>query len=81
MDQPKNSLLDALETEVSTDPNPPKAEDNSELALGRFSRRAFLAQLGVASVAATTAPLAHAAAVDTAETEAPAAFRARFRSL
>jgi len=30
---------------------------------GRFSRRSFLTQLGAASLAATTAPLAHAAAV------------------
>jgi xanthine dehydrogenase YagT iron-sulfur-binding subunit len=38
--------------------------DGSEVqpVFGRFSRRSFLTQLGAASLAATTAPLAHAAA-------------------
>jgi xanthine dehydrogenase YagT iron-sulfur-binding subunit len=76
MDQPKNALLDAAHNEeaaeTGTKLDPPATERDREPPLGGFSRRAFLTQLGVASVAATTAPLAHAAAVDTAETEAPA---------
>jgi xanthine dehydrogenase YagT iron-sulfur-binding subunit len=42
---------------------------NEQPLFGRFSRRSFLTQLGAASLAATTAPLAHAAAV----AEAPVA--------
>lgn len=38
------------------------SDQSSERPLfGRFSRRSFLSQLGAASIAATTAPLAHAA--------------------
>jgi len=75
MDHAKNPVLDAQpqdpdnSSKKSSDPQP-GGEQAHEPALGRFSRRAFLAQLGVASVAATTAPLAHATAVE--ETEAPA---------
>ena len=74
MDQPKNLLLDAAhDEEGATDPDRTTSEHEREPVLGRFSRRAFLTQLGVASVAATTAPLAHAAAIDAPESEAPAA--------
>jgi xanthine dehydrogenase YagT iron-sulfur-binding subunit len=46
--------------------------DGSEAqpVFGRFSRRSFLSQLGAASVAATTAPFAHAAATAQAPAEA-----------
>jgi xanthine dehydrogenase YagT iron-sulfur-binding subunit len=44
-------------------------QPDREPVLGRFSRRSFLAQLGAASVAATAAPLAHAAQTATAENE------------
>src|SRR5580700_2251885 len=37
-------------------------EPNTQPLFGRFSRRSFLSQLGAASIAATTAPLAHATA-------------------
>jgi xanthine dehydrogenase YagT iron-sulfur-binding subunit len=77
MDEPKNSLLDTQEA----DQNKPVREKNRgekdrgekdrEPALGRFSRRSFLAQLGAAGVAATASPLAHAVETDTQE-EAPA---------
>jgi len=53
MDQPKRSVADEVEEKPT--------KDEGEPALGRFSRRAFLGQLGAASLAATTAPLAHAA--------------------
>jgi xanthine dehydrogenase YagT iron-sulfur-binding subunit len=43
-----------------------KSEENAP-APGRFSRRAFLGQLGAASVAATTAPLARAGQSETTE--------------
>jgi xanthine dehydrogenase YagT iron-sulfur-binding subunit len=50
-------------------PSEDKPKEESEPVLGRFSRRSFLAQLGAASVAATAAPLAHAAQADSAEKE------------
>ncbi|WP_446743099.1 (2Fe-2S)-binding protein [Silvibacterium acidisoli] len=58
-------------------PDPSKKEDTEQAekpVFGRFSRRSFLSQLGAAGVAATTAPLAHAAtpAVDPAQSENPA---------
>jgi len=43
---------------------------NTQPLFGRFSRRSFLTQLGAASLAATTAPLAHAAVVTQAPAEA-----------
>ncbi|HEY6445407.1 MAG TPA: (2Fe-2S)-binding protein [Acidobacteriaceae bacterium] len=42
-------------------------DDESGPAAGRFSRRAFLGQLGAAGITVTAAPLAHAAAVEQAE--------------
>jgi len=39
------------------------AASNEPLLFGRFSRRSFLTQLGAAGIAATTAPLSHAATV------------------
>jgi xanthine dehydrogenase YagT iron-sulfur-binding subunit len=47
-------------------------EQKREPAFGRFSRRSFLAQLGAAGAAATTAPLAHAVATETSEKTAAA---------
>jgi xanthine dehydrogenase YagT iron-sulfur-binding subunit len=47
----------------------------SHSLFGRFSRRSFLTQIGAASIAATTAPLAHATALEApaqAATEKPA---------
>jgi xanthine dehydrogenase YagT iron-sulfur-binding subunit len=38
---------------------------NTQPLFGKFSRRSFLTQLGAASLAATTAPLAHAATTQT----------------
>jgi xanthine dehydrogenase YagT iron-sulfur-binding subunit len=43
---------------------------NTQPLFGRFSRRSFLTQLGAASLAATTAPLAHAAGATQAPAEA-----------
>jgi xanthine dehydrogenase YagT iron-sulfur-binding subunit len=68
MDQPKNPLLDAQES----DQNDPTKQKDHEPAFGRFSRRSFLAQLGAASVAATASPLGHAVDTATAQEEAPA---------
>jgi xanthine dehydrogenase YagT iron-sulfur-binding subunit len=45
----------------------PAEKSEREPLTGRFSRRSFLAQLGAASVAASTAPLAHASQTETAE--------------
>jgi xanthine dehydrogenase YagT iron-sulfur-binding subunit len=59
MDQPKNPLLAGQQDDANQ--NKPTEEKDREPALGKFSRRSFLAQLGAASVAATAAPLAHAA--------------------
>ena len=59
MDQPKRPLVDRVEEKLS--------KDEREPALGRFSRRAFLGQLGAASLAATAAPLVHAAQTEAAE--------------
>jgi xanthine dehydrogenase YagT iron-sulfur-binding subunit len=50
-----------------------QAEHDTTPLFGKFSRRSFLSQLGAASIAATTAPLAHAtAAVAEPQTEASA---------
>jgi xanthine dehydrogenase YagT iron-sulfur-binding subunit len=57
MDQPKRS--DEVEDKLKNGEEAP--------APGRFSRRAFLGQLGAASVAATTAPLARGAQTESAE--------------
>jgi xanthine dehydrogenase YagT iron-sulfur-binding subunit len=59
MDQPKRPLVDEVEEKLKDGENTP--------APGKFSRRAFLGQLGAAGVAATTAPLAHATQTETAE--------------
>ncbi|MGC2297929.1 MAG: (2Fe-2S)-binding protein [Acidobacteriaceae bacterium] len=56
MDQPKDPLLDAQQADATNN----QRTEEMEPALGKFSRRSFLAQLGAASVA-TAAPLAHAA--------------------
>jgi xanthine dehydrogenase YagT iron-sulfur-binding subunit len=61
MDQPKGPLVDEVE------------EKREKHAAGRFSRRAFLGQLGAAGVAATTAPLARGSQAETAEQEETAA--------
>ncbi|QNI32054.1 (2Fe-2S)-binding protein [Alloacidobacterium dinghuense] len=45
-------------------------QSNERPLFGRFSRRSFLSQLGAASIAATTAPLAHAAAAAPVAAEA-----------
>jgi xanthine dehydrogenase YagT iron-sulfur-binding subunit len=44
------------------------AENGKEPLFGRFSRRSFLTQLGAAGIAATAAPLAHAASAAIADT-------------
>lgn len=46
--------------------SPPRKEDGQDPSeiLGKFSRRSFLTQLGAAGIAATAAPIAHAAGVD-----------------
>jgi xanthine dehydrogenase YagT iron-sulfur-binding subunit len=59
MDQPMYPLLAGQQDDANQ--NKPTEEKDREPALGKFSRRSFLAQLGAASVAATAAPLAHAA--------------------
>ncbi|MGB6132576.1 MAG: (2Fe-2S)-binding protein [Acidobacteriaceae bacterium] len=64
MDKPENSRSQA---DDST-PTSTNSEPQREPALGRFSRRAFLAQLGAAGVAATATPLAAAAQIETPET-------------
>src|SRR5271170_5818460 len=48
----------------------PPGSSKEPLLFGRFSRRSFLTQLGAASIAATTAPLAHATATVPAPAEA-----------
>jgi len=52
----ETEVLDHGEDKSSADAS------NAQPLFGRFSRRSFLTQLGAASLAATTAPLAHAAA-------------------
>ena len=69
MDQPKNPLLDA---QIPDADHNPTTEQEREPALGRFSRRSFLAQLGAAGVAATASPLAHATATEAPEKESAA---------
>jgi xanthine dehydrogenase YagT iron-sulfur-binding subunit len=59
MDQPMDPLVEQEEDKPGKDEDTP--------TLGRFSRRAFLGQLGAAGVAATTAPLARAAQTESAE--------------
>jgi xanthine dehydrogenase YagT iron-sulfur-binding subunit len=58
-----NEPLEQAEEKISA------GATNEQPLFGRFSRRSFLTQLGAASLAATTAPLAHA----TANAPAPAA--------
>ncbi|HTV16575.1 MAG TPA: (2Fe-2S)-binding protein [Acidobacteriaceae bacterium] len=70
MDQPKRPLVDEVEDKLKKSDDAPTK--------GRFSRRAFLGQLGAAGVAATAAPLARAAqtepaAAETAEKAVPGA--------
>src|SRR5271155_4875622 len=62
MPKSRNQVPDQDEEKVSTAKEP--------LLFGRFSRRSFLTQLGAASIAATTAPLAHATATASAPAEA-----------
>jgi xanthine dehydrogenase YagT iron-sulfur-binding subunit len=74
MDQPKKPLpqkplLDAQKPDADSNPT---TEQEREPALGRFSRRSFLAQLGAAGVAATASPLAHATATEAPEKESAA---------
>jgi xanthine dehydrogenase YagT iron-sulfur-binding subunit len=59
------------ETAILETPEDAQASSPNEKApvFGRFSRRSFLSQLGAASIAATTAPLAHAAGTAVAEPE------------
>jgi xanthine dehydrogenase YagT iron-sulfur-binding subunit len=57
-------VLEQDEEKVSAVPS------KEPLLFGRFSRRSFLTQLGAASIAATTAPLAHATAAVPAPAEA-----------
>jgi xanthine dehydrogenase YagT iron-sulfur-binding subunit len=59
------SLNERTEQDVSV-PN----ESYLTFSFGRFSRRSFMAQLGVAGLAATAAPIAHAAGVADARAEA-----------
>ena len=66
MDKPENPRFQD-DNPSSTD-SKPETETQREPSLGRFSRRAFLAQLGAAGVAATATPLAAAAQVETPET-------------
>src|SRR6201996_1581330 len=47
----------------------PADSSNAQPLFGRFSRRSFLTQLGAASIAATTAPLAHATATSGSEAD------------
>jgi xanthine dehydrogenase YagT iron-sulfur-binding subunit len=58
--------LEGNEDQLTTD------SSGEQSLFGRFSRRSFLTQLGAASLAATTAPLAHAAAATQAPTETTA---------
>ena len=62
MPKSRNQVPDQDEEKVSTAKEP--------LLFGRFSRRSFLTQLGAASIAASTAPLAHATATVPAPAEA-----------
>ena len=64
MPKSRNQVPDQDEEKVSTGPS------KEPLLFGRFSRRSFLTQLGAASIAATTAPLAHATAAAPAPVEA-----------
>ncbi|HEX4036495.1 MAG TPA: (2Fe-2S)-binding protein [Acidobacteriaceae bacterium] len=75
MDHPRNPQTNgnvATESEAETTNHnqnePAQGEANGhQPLLGRFSRRAFIAQLGAAGVVASTTSLAHAAQTDTAE--------------
>jgi len=71
MDQPKHPQVNghvATDQETNHQPKQKETEPSGrEPVFGRFSRRSFLAQLGAAGVAASTAPLAHAAQTDTAD--------------
>ncbi|HTX42140.1 MAG TPA: (2Fe-2S)-binding protein [Acidobacteriaceae bacterium] len=69
MDKPENPQFQDP-ANSSTDSEPLA---KPEPAHGRFSRRAFLAQLGAAGVAATATPLAAAAQIETPETQDQAA--------
>ena len=60
---PTSNLLPEQEASV---PN----QSSSPLSFGKFSRRSFLTQLGAAGLAATAAPIAHAAGVVEAPTDA-----------
>src|SRR5690348_6504049 len=55
---------------LNVPPQEPEGHDSSAF-LGRFSRRSFLTQLGAAGIAATAAPIAHAAGVDASAAVAP----------
>ncbi len=66
MDKPENpQFQDPAKSPTDSEP---LAKTQPEPAHGRFSRRAFLAQLGAAGVAATANPLAAAAQVETPRT-------------
>ena len=71
MDQSKRPS--AEQSRADTTPNRTSEQNRTAgdggPALGRFSRRSFLAQLGAASVAATAAPLVHGAQTSTDEEE------------
>ena len=67
MDPSKNPYPDQ-ETEYADEH--PGTEQEREPTFGRFSRRAFLTQLGAAGVAATASPLAHAVATEAEDQEA-----------
>jgi len=67
--EPKNPLKVVRPEPPSEEQKQEQKQDKPEPALGRFSRRSFLAQLGAAGVTATAAPLAHAAQTDNAEKE------------
>jgi xanthine dehydrogenase YagT iron-sulfur-binding subunit len=76
MDHPRNPQTNgnvATESEVEAGQNQDKGarngcEPGDEPLLGRFSRRAFIAQLGAAGVVASAGPLAHAAQTEAADT-------------
>jgi xanthine dehydrogenase YagT iron-sulfur-binding subunit len=62
MDHPEHPLFDPQSANSTNDGQ--ENEGKRERAPGTFSRRSFLAQLGAAGVAASAAPLAHAAQSD-----------------
>jgi xanthine dehydrogenase YagT iron-sulfur-binding subunit len=73
MDQPKDAHFHDTKV-VRPEPDSEKGSSRErEPILGRFSRRSFLTQLGAAGVAATAAPLAHAAQTAVVEREEQAA--------